>query len=445
MNSSRKPYLSHFSHVTASVLIFAYFGTAGRSADDHDRASQRALVEMLHTECIRYRQEHMHSGRLELHVKREKFTESVPRIVEEENLVWFSDDRIRFDFRHREGAEAEWGAWSRVVVDNAKYMWIPPDMIGGTIAQLTDYKDVHAHFGVFHPRVLGLGVSSVQTLHRDSNMQLLGPHRTEEPVEVESVRLRDQDAWRLVYQIKRPPKSSAAESGAAQSAGVGVRGIEQPFLPSQRPDPKDSSRNSAVENPATDGKKGRPTPQRGEINMPIATPAVDDPEVVLWIIPEEGYSLARAEMRTNAAGIGPTLTAMEATYKRFPHRDIWYPEQVSRTVHMNGELTFRETLTVGNAEFGEAIDDGVFELAAMDLPKNKRIFDRTEGGTEKTLVWDGKAAVHLPNPVEQAEAASLMEPKGWGMTMLFLVNAVLLSAIGCWCVVRLFGRRASGR
>jgi hypothetical protein len=423
--------------IVTLAFVSACTGPQSEAAGDE---SPEDLAESIQAECIRYREEHVQSGHIRLHIKRERFAGEVAEIVEEENEVWFEHDRLRLDARHREIAGQDWGEWSRFVLDGERYVWIPPEMIAGVIAPRVEYPDIHGQFGAFHPRFLGMGVSSVQTLQRDESMRLVNPARDNETLDIRQEHIDGLAVYRIAFTLAtggrtRPAEGSAgvaAERSTVSDAGTSVAGasdsVNQP------------GRDLAGASAPVAGDDGT-SPAQPEAQMPIVAPLTDDAQVVIWIAPEAGYGLLRAEVRVTPASIGPTVTTMEAKYKQYSPGGIWFPQEIIRTVDMNGARTSRESLLIDDAEFDPAATDGMFELAAMDLPKGKEILDRTQGDKERALIWDGQKSVHIPGPNEPATQA----PVGAGTSLRFflILNMIVLAVAACVVAVKLIGRQST--
>jgi hypothetical protein len=127
-------------------------------------------------------------------------------------------------------------------------------------------------------------------------------------------------------------------------------------------------------------------------------------EIKVWIVPDQGFSVVRAEAHTVQKNGERLVEATDSPLKQYPVGDIWYPRTVFKTLKRDGQVIKRQVVTIEEARFGGPIDDTAFTPTGLDLKPGREIVDSTSGLPWRK-VWDGKKLVdpsavktNPPNP-----------------------------------------------
>lgn len=161
-------------------------------------------------------------------------------------------------------------------------------------------------------------------------------------------------------------------------------------------------------------------PFKGDDALLVRAEVVTAPGVryACWVIPAKGYNVARVEMVQPAHPDKPSFAESELQLDK--PSGVWYPKRVVGQSMLNGRLQHEEEVEVSVAEFNR-VPDGVFNMAALDLPKNIEVLDHS---TTRRWYWNGKALAAEPDlpkddqqVVRPAVAPEPVEPlpgRSWG-------------------------------
>jgi hypothetical protein len=131
----------------------------------------------------------------------------------------------------------------------------------------------------------------------------------------------------------------------------------------------------------------------------------DGARVRMWIAPSQDYNVVRAieELDYGCESVTHTI---ECENRKYGVPGIWFPHQVRYQRFVDGKRYYGVVLTVVKASFNQPVDEQVFTLAGMDIPRGTPIFD-LPGPRECPLIWDGRrvvpASVSSPSPDLDAE------------------------------------------
>ena len=343
--------------------------------------------------CMKSRNKHFQTGyvRLERVTWKRKLISDPLERYEYEYDIWFDTDKFRFDKAERlpNGKKQ----LQKYLIEGNTYTWLTPKGLSAEKGLLSEYDDIYAHFGLFHPRWLGQGVLPETILHREPKQRLpsqLYLSRPEAGLPVEfvlqatRVPLETHEAVKVVYNVSAAP-ADKKEKGPAPAAS------------------EKATRNETL------------SPRN---------------EIAMWIVPEQGYSLAKAEFRKIIDG-HVYVWSVENELERMPNTGVWYPRQVERLHTADGQIKRHSIITVRKAVFGEVGKD-VFALATMEPIEGKQIRDRTQGELEKVYVWNGEEAVLIPGPND----AEVVPPKNLS-GRFWLIVALTLAVVTCLGIWRL--------
>jgi hypothetical protein len=161
--------------------------------------------------------------------------------------------------------------------------------------------------------------------------------------------------------------------------------------------------------------------------------------VSIWIAPECGHSIVRAESVTELSN-GRAMAAIECKLKQYPPNDVWFPSVVEQRNMFDDRVVNRHTITVLDAYFGRLKNDRPFTLAGVDLEPGDEIVDRViQPGTQLAMVWNGTEAVPLHGRPPQPSPPS--EDMGASRRWLLIVSAVVLAVLSTVSVALATRRR----
>jgi hypothetical protein len=149
----------------------------------------------------------------------------------------------------------------------------------------------------------------------------------------------------------------------------------------------------------------------------------------LWVAPECGHSIVRAESVTELSN-GRAMAAIDCKLKQYPPDDVWFPSVVEQRNTFDDRVVNGQTITVLEAYFGPLEDNTPFTLAGLELEPGKEIMDRvTQPGTQLGMVWDGTEAVPIDGrpPQPAAPPVELEAGRRW----LLVVSAIVLGVLAC--------------
>ncbi|MFH1417699.1 MAG: hypothetical protein ABII12_05360 [Planctomycetota bacterium] len=111
----------------------------------------------------------------------------------------------------------------------------------------------------------------------------------------------------------------------------------------------------------------------------------------MWISPDEGYSLVRAELE---APDGDAIIKDSITCQVEHHQeaDVWFPKVVLWKRHYKGEIVDEQELTVERASFNQSIDPTVFTFKGLQVPPGT-VLNELPRPPGRTRVWDGLKVV----------------------------------------------------
>lgn len=358
-------------------MIYSCVALAALASGEPDGTSNPIPSPIqLQAECLKYRGLITKHGHIAFHVIDERRTGPEAGSREAEYRIWFSDERLRFDVSNR--VDQRWSDWENYVVDKDQYTWIPEGDFEGVVAPASEYKNdrggVIGHFGLFHPRWLGMGQNSEALMHQEPTARTISPTITKANYQVDSVQLNGFDAWKITRKTSFP----GADSNAPRIPG----------------------------------------------------------EFVIWLVPNAGMSLLRAELR-EFDDHATTIRTVESELQQFPEIGAWFPKRMVRETTVGDKTTRHQTITVREAAFGNAPNDFVFTLAGLGLPKGKRISDRSRGPRETVLQWDGQQIIPVRGPITFIDLTTESRQYGW----LFVLNVALVAVLGTVYVVRLVRNR----
>ena len=127
-------------------------------------------------------------------------------------------------------------------------------------------------------------------------------------------------------------------------------------------------------------------------------------ELTVWLAPECGYSIVRAESASIING-GRAAASIVCEMAQYPDRGVWYPSRVEQKNTYDDRIISQHTITTVKASFGKLEDDTPFALAGFGLEVGKEILDRRTGN-QWGFTWDGESAVPVRCRRPQADAVA---------------------------------------
>lgn len=159
------------------------------------------------------------------------------------------------------------------------------------------------------------------------------------------------------------------------------------------------------------------------ISRPFAGPG--KAELRLWIAPEKGMSVVRAEFRVPLASGKELVDSVESEVVKLEGSATWYPKSCHYRRTEGGEVTREQHVAVTSAKFNAPVDATVFTLAGMEVPVGKRILTFPDPSNSRK-VWDGHRVTTLVSKVTRAQGDKFRS----GGTFLAASGVFLVLAAG---------------
>jgi hypothetical protein len=385
--------------------------------------------------CLKYRRDNVTQGYLRLRVdvaSSANADSSVSKSIRDMR-VWFKGDNVRIDNRAAIPGNG-WSEWTVMAVSGDRYIVIPGENgVAGTVGLVSEYGDAMAHFGLYNPRWLAMGVNGESQFQKDPLAMSVGMAGKLIPKQVICTGDNPQ-TWEIVYsdtislsdarQI-RLPQSGAGDATTPHRKSASQ---QQLYLPVR---PGDGSSGAKINN----------TPLADD---PVATASVPKTEIgaienrlTAQIRPAEGFSLVKATAEHRSPGKELVL-AMECEYRPIGQKLIWFPHRVRRTEHAENKPIREEIIEVIDADFDNVVRDAVFSMNGIDLPDGKKIFDRSRGPIEQPLiVADGKLVEIPPALTAVIEAGNVSQLR----RLLLVLTGVVCAVLAMLCILRFTQRR----
>lgn len=362
-------------HWTAAILV-ASVGLAGGENRDLEELARRVQEE-----CESYRLRKFEHGTMTFRQWRMTAGADGAEHLENENVirVVFNGECLRNDIRSDAVAPLP---KSQVIVCGDQYISVLGPNVVATVAPVMEYGG-HAgtldHFGLVHPRWLGMGNNPLTALTKGRKYRDLQLGPTDPLVGVEEEILNGVQTWRITYE-----------------------GSGETF-----------ARLSATSEPKT---------MRYIVRR------------ILWIAQSQGYGLLRSEWRAVFPEEEVELANMVASsYRHDPSSDTWYPAETTRTTRRNGVLINGERIVVEEASFSPP-DPQEFRKESVLLSQGQRLLDRTDGARQKQYHWDGAKLILIPTATSVSAPAEVRVLSSWrGM---LLVNSAVLMLCGLFFILK---------
>lgn len=164
-------------------------------------------------------------------------------------------------------------------------------------------------------------------------------------------------------------------------------------------------------------------------------------DVSIWIVPNQGFSVVRAEVRREGPG-GSFMQSVVSDMKQYQEGGIWYPSRSKQELSVNGEWQERQVITVTEAEFGIPVDQRIFTLAGFDLTPGQVVQDSSTG-SPVGMIWNGNKVKRMTTGDVRAARTNAVADSRWPRKWILIVNSVLCAALACYFVLRIWYRRTA--
>jgi len=391
----------------------------------------------LENACLKYRNS-ITEGYVAIEIRSSTNETSGAMISTQELRIWFKEGKLRCDSRRRT-PKKKWTNWSTVVVDGDKYIHIPEESnSGGTHAFQAEYGDAIKHFGIFHPRWVGMGVNPEPYLHHDRYGRAVGTAALLKPNEVIRIDDSNTEIWKIGFsQILNV--SSVAKGEFRPIDDNANRSTPTPIIDAKKF--REPIGQKAIASGSSDVLSTIDDTQVGAV-APLVQASQANSKVVntraAWISPNQGHSLVRALVRHESPG-NSLVQSVDIDYLQYGVKGIWFPSEVRRRDIRNGTSSKQRVMLMKDVDFDRPISDSKFMLDGLDLAEGRKIFDRTRGPVEITLVVCEGQILELPSdiqiPVENVPSTAKQ--------LLLIGNAVLLAILSAIALRRFLRRKYS--
>ncbi len=148
----------------------------------------------------------------------------------------------------------------------------------------------------------------------------------------------------------------------------------------------------------------------------------DGTQIRMWIAPSQDYSIVRAAVVPESCG-GNLVSRIECHNRKYGDPGIWFPHRVRYERFLDGKFYYEVVVTVHAARFNQPVDDKVFTLEGMDIPRGTPVFNLSSRWQGHEM-WDGSKIV----PVRMHDPAGDLDAEGseGGVPWRGLTSAVAL-------------------